>query len=264
MKLRIHPLILSVILLGFTTGALFIGRAALSYATFQSSKNFCILLDAGHGGSDPGKVSASGIKEKDINLAITLKCKSILEQNGITVLLTRNGDYGLEEASAPNKKASDLKKRKTLILEKNINCAVSIHQNSFPDSSSHGSQVFYHPDYPASKKLATLIQAQLQNLTGIENHRKIKPNTDYYLLRDNNIPTVIAEICFLSNPSEAALITEEAIQEKAAFAIAMGIMQFLFCNNYGSVNNITYKLCSYPENCLQSAKSVINISRYPL
>ena len=171
--------------------------------------------------------SSSGVKEKDINLAITLKCQSVLEQNGVKVILTRNSDCSLADSNASNKKASDLKKRKALIKESQINCAVSIHQNSFPDTSSHGAQVFYHPQNPDSKRLASLIQAQMQNLTGIQNHRKIKANTDYYLLRDNNTPTVIAEVCFLSNPSEAAMITEETIQEKAAFQIAMGIMQFL-------------------------------------
>ena len=184
-------------------------------------------LQPAHGGADPGKVSASGIKEKDINLAITLKCKSVLEQNGIKVILTRSEDRSLEDGSSSNKKSSDLKKRKALIKESKINCAVSIHQNSFPDSSSCGAQVFYHPNYPESKRLAGLIQAQMYSLTGIENHRKIKANTDYYLLRDNDTPTVIAEVCFLSNPSEAAMIAEETIQEKAAFQIAMGIMQFL-------------------------------------
>lgn len=227
MKLSIHPVILSVLLLCFSIGTFFIGRAALSYATFQSTGPFCVLLDAGHGGTDPGKVSASGIKEKDINLAITLKCKKILEQNGIKVILTRSEDCSLEDDSASNKKASDLKNRKALMKKNKINCAVSIHQNSFPDSSSHGAQVFYNPQYPSSKHLASLIQTQMQNLTGMENHRKIKPNTDYYLLRDNDVPTVIAEVCFLSNPSETAMITEETIQEKAAFQIAMGIMQFL-------------------------------------
>ena len=206
MKIHTHPIILSILLFCFAAGAFFVGHMALSYATFQATENFCVLLDAGHGGADPGKVSASGIKEKDINLAITLKCKSVLEQNGIKVILTR---------------------RKALIRESKINCAVSIHQNSFPDSSSCGAQVFYHPNYPESKRLAGLIQAQMYSLTGIENHRKIKANTDYYLLRDNDTPTVIAEVCFLSNPSEAAMIAEETIQEKAAFQIAMGIMQFL-------------------------------------
>ena len=206
MKIHTHPIILSILLFCFAAGAFFVGHMALSYATFQATENFCVLLDAGHGGADPGKVSASGIKEKDINLAITLKCKSVLEQNGIKVILTRS---------------------EALIRESKINCAVSIHQNSFPDSSSCGAQVFYHPNYPESKRLAGLIQAQMYSLTGIENHRKIKANTDYYLLRDNDTPTVIAEVCFLSNPSEAAMIAEETIQEKAAFQIAMGIMQFL-------------------------------------
>ena len=233
MKLLSHPIILSVFLLCFCAGAFFIGHAALSYATFQSAENFCVLLDAGHGGNDPGKVSSSGVKEKDINLAITLKCQSVLEQNGVKVILTRNSDCSLADSNASNKKASDLKKRKALIKESQINCAVSIHQNSFPDTSSHGAQVFYHPQNPDSKRLASLIQAQMQNLTGIQNHRKIKANTDYYLLRDNNTPTVIAEVCFLSNPSEAAMITEETIQEKSAFQIAMGIMQFL---HYPSFN----------------------------
>ena len=238
MKLLSHPIILSVFLLCFCAGAFFIGHAALSYATFQSAENFCVLLDAGHGGNDPGKIGVDDSREKDlnlviadkvkdINLAITLKCQSVLEQNGVKVILTRNSDCSLADSNASNKKASDLKKRKALIKESQINCAVSIHQNSFPDTSSHGAQVFYHPQNPDSKRLASLIQAQMQNLTGIQNHRKIKANTDYYLLRDNNTPTVIAEVCFLSNPSEAAMITEETVQEKAAFQIAMGIMQFL-------------------------------------
>ena len=186
MKIHTHPIILSILLFCFAAGAFFVGHMALSYATFQATENFCVLLDAGHGGADPGKVSASGIKEKDINLAITLKCKSVLEQNGIKVILTRSEDQSLEDGSSSNKKSSDLKKRKALIKESKINCAVSIHQNSFPDSSSCGAQVFYHPNYPESKRLAGLIQAQMHSLTGIENHRKIKANTDYYLLRDND------------------------------------------------------------------------------
>lgn len=201
---------------------------------FHSANDFTVVLDAGHGGEDPGKVSASGVKEKDINLAITLKCKSVLEQNGIRVILTRDTDCSLEDSSASNKKASDLKNRKLLITENNPDCAVSIHQNSFPDSAQHGAQVFYHPSSQEGKQLASLIREQTVYLTSEENTRKIKANSDYYLLRDNPIPTVIAEVCFLSNPSEAEMITDQAMQEKAAFAIAMGIMQYL----YGSASLI--------------------------
>lgn len=92
--------------------------AALSYATFQSAENFCVLLDAGHGENDPGKVSSSGVKEKDINLAITLKCQSVLEQNGVKVILTRNSDCSLADSNASNKKASELKKTKSTYQRK--------------------------------------------------------------------------------------------------------------------------------------------------
>ena len=228
MKLLSHPIILSVFLLCFCAGAFFIGHAALSYATFQSAENFCVLLDAGHGGNDPGKVSSSGVKEKDINLAITLKCQSVLEQNGVKVILTRNSDCSLADSNASNKKASDLKKRKALIKESQINCAVSI-------TPKQPFLILPHMElrYSIIRKTLTssvwllLFRHRCKTLPAIQNHRKIKANTDYYLLRDNNTPTVIAEVCFLSNPSEAAMITEETIQEKAAFQIAMGIMQFL-------------------------------------
>lgn len=166
--------------------------------------------------------------EKDINLAIALKCRRVLEQNGIHTVLTRETDRSLADPEASGKKASDLKNRKEQILSQNPDCAVSIHQNSYPDSAQHGAQVFYQAGNEQSQRLASLIQAQTRDLTGEENKREIKPNSDYYLLRDNPVPTVIAEVCFLSNPSEAGMITDEAIQEKAAFAIAMGIMQYLY------------------------------------
>lgn len=144
------------------------------------------------------------------------------------MLLTRETDRSLEDPGVSNKKAGDLKNRKSIIMETKPNCAVSIHQNSYPDSSQHGAQVFYQADSEQSQRLASLIQAQTIYLTGEENKREIKPNSDYYLLRDNPIPTVIAEVCFLSNPSEAEMITDDNMQEKAAFAIAMGIMQYLY------------------------------------
>lgn len=144
------------------------------------------------------------------------------------MLMTRETDCSLEDSGVSNKKASDLRNRKAAITGATPNCAVSIHQNSFPDSAQHGAQVFYQAGNENSQRLASLIQAQTVYLTGEENKREIKPNSDYYLLRDNTIPTVIAEVCFLSNPSEAEMITDENMQEKAAFAIAMGIMQYLY------------------------------------
>ena len=188
---------------------------------------YTVVLDAGHGGQDPGKVSSSGIREKDINLQITLLTRSILEQNGIRVILTRDSDKSLEDPGVSNKKAADLKKRKEIITGNHPDCAVSIHLNSYPDPSQSGSQVFYHSGNEEGKALAALIQKQILHLTSPDNHRECKENADYYLLRDNPVPTVITEVCFLSNPSEAEMISQGWMQEKAAFAIAMGIMQYL-------------------------------------
>ncbi|MBQ9156968.1 MAG: N-acetylmuramoyl-L-alanine amidase [Eubacterium sp.] len=205
-----------------------VSRHLLIRDIFQPLRQFCVVLDAGHGGDDPGKVSASGVLEKDINLAITLKCKSVLEQNGIRVILTRDRDQSIEDPDADGKKAGDLKKRRQIIRDQKPDCAVSIHQNSYPDASQAGSQVFYQAANPQARELASLIQKQIRTVTFKENRREIKANSDYYLLRDNPVPTVITEVCFLSNPREAEMITEEYVQDKAAFGIAMGIMQYLY------------------------------------
>ena len=193
-----------------------------------------IVLDAGHGGSDPGMVGVSGITEKELNLIYAQKLEKLLTEAGYQVVQTRTTEEGLYDPGETHQKAQDMQRRCAVIEKTKPLLTVSIHQNSFPDSAQHGAQVFYHPSSQEGKQLASLIQEQTVYLTSEENTRKIKANSDYYLLRDNPIPTVIAEVCFLSNPSEAEMITDQAMQEKAAFAIAMGIMQYL----YGSASLI--------------------------
>lgn len=226
--------ILSIRKLHLFALALFLGFAVLGslhagneLLIWNQTDSYTVCLDAGHGGDDPGKVSASGLKEKDINLAIALKCKTILEQHNVTVIMTRQEDKSLADPSSGNQKASDLKARKEIMTADSIDCAISIHQNSFPDENQHGAQVFYNGNYEQSKTLAGMLQTELTSIISTENTRQIKENTDYYLLRDNAVPTVIAEVCFLSNPSEAALIQEEDIQKKEAFHLATGILHFL-------------------------------------
>lgn len=206
---------------------LIVGYNLMLAESFQTVRSYTVCIDAGHGGEDPGKVSASGIQEKDINLILALKCQHILEENGIQVIMTRTEDCSLSDPSSSSKKVSDLQKRKEMMNQSTVDCAVSIHLNSYPDSSQSGAQIFYPSSSEESKKLASLLQEQLRYVTLDENKRQIKANHDYYLLRDNAVPTVIAEVCFLSNPSEAAMITEEYIQDRAAFALAMGIQQYL-------------------------------------
>ena len=186
-----------------------------------------VVLDAGHGGSDPGKIGVSGTKEKDINRSITCKTKALLEKNGITVILTRETDQGLSDASAKNKKLSDLEERCRIINESGAAFAVSIHQNSYSDPSVRGSQVFYYKSSAEGKKLAEALQTVFNDTISREKNRRIKENTSYYLLIHVKCPIVIAECGFLSNPDEEQKLSDEAYQDQVAEALAKGILEYL-------------------------------------
>lgn len=187
----------------------------------------CIVLDAGHGGDDPGKIGVDGSREKEINLSIVRKVKYYLEANNIKVVLTREGDEGLYDANAENKKVQDMKRRIEIMEEARPLAVVSIHQNSYPQEYVKGAQVFYHKDSKEGEKLASLLQENLREKLNPENHRQIKANDSYYLLKKTQIPTVIVECGFLSNYEEAALLSSEEYQDKVAWSIHMGILQFI-------------------------------------
>lgn len=187
----------------------------------------CVVLDAGHGGDDPGKIGINGSREKDINLAITKKVKAYLEANDIKVILTREGDEGLYDAGTENKKVQDMKRRIEIMEEARPVAVVSIHQNSYPEEYVNGAQVFYHKDSKEGEKLAALLQEQMREKLNPENKRQIKANDSYYLLKKTQIPTVIVECGFLSNSREAALLSEEEYQDRVAWAIHMGILQYI-------------------------------------
>lgn len=186
-----------------------------------------IIIDAGHGGFDPGKVGVNNAEEKDINLSISLKLKALLEQNDIRVIMTRETDVGLYQESDRNKKNADLKKRVEIINSSDAVIAVSIHQNSFPQESSSGAQVFYHSKSPEGKVLSEIIQEQIKETIGDGNHRVAKSNESYYMLKKTEIPLVIIECGFLSNWKEAELLVDDAYQAKLAWAIHLGIMNYI-------------------------------------
>ena len=116
--------------------------AVLVQSEKAAREKICIVVDAGHGGSDPGKVGINGALEKDINLSIALKLKDLLEQREISVVLTRDSDAGLSPADATNKKAADMQKRCQIIADANPAFTVSIHQNSYTTEDIKGAQVF--------------------------------------------------------------------------------------------------------------------------
>lgn len=191
------------------------------------TKKICIVVDAGHGGSDPGKVGVNDALEKDINLALALKLKDLLEQKEIEVVLTRDSDAGLYPSDATNKKASDMQKRCEIITDANPLFTISLHQNSYPSADVKGAQVFYYGQSTKGEALANILQDSLVSRVDPDNRRVAKANESYYLLKKTPTPTVIVECGFLSNPAEADLLLDTDYQDKLARAIYMGILEYL-------------------------------------
>lgn len=187
----------------------------------------CIVIDAGHGGDDPGKIGINGALEKDINLCIAYKLKNLLESQDYEVVLTRPTSAGLYSKGTPNMKAEDMHNRCEIITKTMPIFTVSIHQNSYPEEYVKGAQVFYYGHSKEGEALAKKIQESLVKRLDSENHRKEKANESYYLLKKTPTPTVIVECGFLSNNKEAKLLTTEEYQEKTAWAVMMGVIQYL-------------------------------------
>lgn len=168
-----------------------------------------------------------GSLEKDINLQIAMRLKSLLEAQDIEVVMTRTDDGGLYDENASNKKVQDMKRRIAIIEEAQPELVVSIHQNSYHEEYVHGAQVFYYEGSATGKKLAELIQKRFVMNVDAENKRAAKGNNSYYLLKKTSRPIVIVECGFLSNQAEAGKLNSKEYQEKTAWAIHMGILQYL-------------------------------------
>lgn len=150
-----------------------------------------------------------------------------MEGEGIKVVMTRTDDAGLYQQSSKNKKVEDMRKRCEIITEAEPVFTVSIHQNSYPEESVAGAQVFYYGQSQEGKKLAETLQKTLVEQLDPNNHRQAKANESYYLLKKTPSPTVIVECGFLSNYEEAELLTTEEYQKKVAEAVKSGILECL-------------------------------------
>lgn len=191
-----------------------------------------VVLDAGHGGFDPGKIGCAGTKEKDINLAIAIKTKKILEKAGYTVVMTREKDIALGDSAASHKKLADLKERVSIIENSGCAVAVSIHQNSY-SADTKGAQVFYYATTEMEKgsevaRFAGIMQETIKDFIGDGNKRVEKGNNSYYMLKNVKCPFLIVECGFLSNPQEEALLATDEYQERMAQAIAHGIENYIY------------------------------------
>ena len=190
-------------------------------------KKYIVCVDPGHGGTDPGKVGINGQLEKDINLAIAKKLKTYLEASDVTVVLTRDKDMGLYSSGEAHKKMADMRKRCQLIEEVKPDLVISIHQNSYHEEAIRGGQVFYYKTSVRGKQLAQILQERFDYVLGDANKRQAKANDNYYLLLHVKEPIVIAECGFLSNWEEAEKLETKEYQDRLAWTLHMGIMEYL-------------------------------------
>lgn len=180
-----------------------------------------VVVDAGHGGKDPGKVGVNQAEEKVLNLQIANKVKEILEKQGMTVIMTREDENGLAGS-----KAEDLKERVSIVNSTKPSLAVSIHQNSYPEESIHGAQVFYYTHSKGGEAAAKVMQEALLSADP-DNTRQAKANDTYYMLKKTEVPVIIVECGFLSNQAEAGKLVTDEYQNTLAEAICEGVKEYL-------------------------------------
>jgi N-acetylmuramoyl-L-alanine amidase len=186
-----------------------------------------VVIDAGHGADDGGKIGINGAVEKDINLLIALRVKELLKAQGVDVVMTREDDAGLYPKTGENRKLRDMQKRVELINKERAALTVSIHQNSYTDERVSGAQTFYMTGCKEGKRAAEILQEQMIVTLAPDKERVAKENGSYYLLKQVKTPIVIAECGFLSNAKEAELLCDAEYQEKVAWAIHLGILRYL-------------------------------------
>ena len=232
MKLRtLYIMILGAILLVICV----IMVASFSDITTLTSREVAIddlptiIVDAGHGGEDGG-AEVDGVLEKDINLAISKQVADILRLSGCAVKEVRREDisvYSDDAETLHEKKVSDLKNRVAQFNESADNIVVSIHQNKFDSSKYHGTQLFYSENHSDSMNLAKSIHTAVVMLLQSDNTRELKPaGDDIYILDNAEVPAVIVECGFLSNPDERAKLTDKTYQQEIAYAVAMGVIDY--------------------------------------
>lgn len=190
-----------------------------------------VIIDAGHGGVDGGTSSDDGILEKELNLQIALKVNEFLKSMGINTVMTRTKDVSIHDNSATTireKKVSDIRNRLKIINETKNSVFVSIHQNHFSQEKYHGTQIFYSKNNPESSSLADAVRQSVISVLQPDNSREIKQSgSEIYLLYHAESPSVMIECGFLSNKEETEKLKDDEYQNKLAFLISLGIMDFI-------------------------------------
>ena len=228
--LILSGIFLSVFVFILTTGNAEEQNKYISTVSLPASGK-TIVIDAGHGVPDEGAQSSNGTTEAETNLKIALKLQNLLEQSGCTVILTRsdeNAIYDIDSKTLKQKKISDIKNRVKIGNESSADIFVSIHLNKIPQSQYDGWQTFYKEGSEDGARLAKTIQENLNKTIQKENNRIAKTIDKIYIIKHVEIPTTIVECGFLSNPDEEKLLLEDEYQNKLAWGIYNGIIDYLY------------------------------------
>ena len=187
-----------------------------------------VMVDAGHGGYDGGACGKSGVWEKVINLEVAQRVASALGALGAEIVLTREDDSDLCTEPRPEnltKKRQDMIARVDMAKEADVNMVLSIHMNYYRDRGQSGPQVFYRKNCDAGRLLAGCLQESLIKAVSPRKERAALSG-DYFILQ-LDVPSVLVECGFLSNPAEEKLLQDKAYQEKLAQGIAHGVAEYV-------------------------------------
>lgn len=219
-KKTIFALLLCGVVVGGACATYFAVKPAIS-----PKPTYSIVIDAGHGGRDGGAVGkTTGITESQLNLDYALTLKDKCEEFGMKVILTRSDMNGLYDENAPNKKKSEMAKRKEIINNSGADLMISLHMNSFPLSSSQGAHVFYAKDSESGFKLAKSLQKSL--CEKFDNARDYVSVGDYFVLNYSSIPSALVECGFLSNPQEEQNLANKEYREQFCYHLLAGIISY--------------------------------------
>lgn len=217
-----------LILSGIITRAHISSDRYLATLADENERNL-VILDAGHGGEDPGAIGVSGVYEKDLNLEIVKEIGTVLKEKGFAVLYTRTEDkllYAESENVKGLRKISDLKNRCKIAAEYPKSIFISVHMNSYGDSKYSGMQVYYSTKTDESKVLASSIQSNVKNSVQQTNNRTVKTGNDIYVLENISNTAVLIECGFITNQEECKKLSEKEYQKQLSLAIVCGIIEY--------------------------------------
>lgn len=227
--LRTTALMLLVLALGGGVGGVLINSQRYVSAISMQDTSNVFIIDAGHGGEDPGAVGVNGVYEKNLNMDIALQVGELLTERGYAVIYTRTEDkllYTEEENIRGLRKISDLKNRCKIAAEYPNATFISIHMNSFGSPKYSGLQVYYSENNEESRLLADKVQRSVKNELQNENNRVIKNGHGMFVLENIENPAILIECGFLTNENECEKLSEKEYQKELSLSIVCGIIEY--------------------------------------